>query len=173
MLIFLGVGIEWTIGFWAASFLTDEAGLSSAAATAAVSALFGAMIASRMFASRLAQSGSAQRLLILSFALAGMGFPLFWLAPSAIFQIPGLVVVGLGTANLFPLGLSLALAAVPGDRDAGSARCSTAGGIALVMFPLLVGSIADRTSIFLAFAIVPILVALAAVTGLAAARASS
>jgi fucose permease len=172
-LIFIGVGVEWTIGFWAATYLVDEAALSAEGATGAVTALFIAIIAGRIYASRLTLRRAPEKLLVLSYALTAAGFPLFWLAPAVPLRVAGLVVAGLGIANLFPLGLALALAAAPNNRDAASARCSTAGGIALVILPLLVGSIADAASISLAFGVVPALLLAAAATGWGGVRASS
>ncbi len=74
----------------------------------------------------------------------------------------GLIVAGLGVANLYPSTLALTLETAPQQLDQASARASLASGISIIALPLLLGRIADRVGITPAFALVGVLTVLAA-----------
>jgi phosphoglycolate phosphatase-like HAD superfamily hydrolase len=154
-LLVLGVGIEWSVTFWAVSYLEDGVGMSSAAATMATAALFGAIVVGRLAGSRLTRRRPADQLLRQALTITMIGTGMLLLPPLVpSFNLLGLLVTGIGIANLFPLALSLGLDAAPEHRDWASATCTAAVGAALVVFPLLIGPLADRLSILLALRIV-------------------
>ena len=60
-------------------------------------------------------------------------------------------------AGQFPLGVSLVLAATPGQQDAASGRLSIGISASIGLAPFLLGALADSKSIRAAFLIVPAL----------------
>jgi fucose permease len=110
-------------------------------------------------------------LLWLSLVVTAAGFLLFWLAGAPVPAVAGLLVCGLGVANLYPLSLALTLAAAPGHGDAANARVQLLGGVLVVTAPYLLGSLADHLGLTAAFTVEPVLVAGSAVLLLAGLRA--
>ena len=162
-LVFLAVAVEWCIGFWAASFLKDVVGLPAAAAVGASSGFYAAMLAGRISGAVLARRRSPALLVAVSLAVSAVGFPLFWLASDPVLAVAGLVVAGLGAGNLFPLSLALTIAAAPGRSTRISARAVQLGALAVLSLPLTVGALAGRLALRQALAVIPVLLALAAV----------
>ena len=75
----------------------------------------------------------------------------------------GLLLVGLGLGNLFPLGLAVTVALAPGRAQFASSRAVLASSAAVLLAPLTVGALADATSLTAALGVVPVMLALAAV----------
>jgi MFS family permease len=104
-------------------------------------------------------------LLTATLCLALAGFPLFWLSGVPALGLLGLFVTGLGVGSVYPLAISVGVAAVPGRADAATARFSLAGGSAILLAPFVLGAFADRIGIEGAFGIVvPLLLAAVALT---------
>jgi fucose permease len=159
--LLLGVGIEWSITFWAVAYLQDALYLSEAVATMAAGGLFAAIVVGRLIGSRLTRHHDPALLLpaVLIVALVGVGL---LLVPNGPVAVVGLIVAGLGIANLFPLALSLGIGAASESSDAASACCTAAVGLALMAFPFAIGRLADTANIRTALAmVVPGLLALA------------
>lgn len=107
---------------------------------------------------------SSISLLLLALLITLAGFPLLWLAPVAPLRVAGLIVTGLGVANLFPLTLAAATGVSPRNADRASSRIALAAGIAIFTAPLLLGRLADTVGIQHAFGIIAVLVMLALAT---------
>jgi fucose permease len=160
VLVALGVASEWCVGYWGADFLADGTGLTRPAAATSLTAFFVAMLVGRIASSRLALTLPPAVLLAATLSLALLGFPLFWLAPATPLALAGLFVMGFGIGGVYPLGVSAAIAAAPGNTDAASARLSIGGGGAMLVAPFVLGALADRVGISTAFGIViPMLLA--------------
>jgi fucose permease len=123
-----------------------------------VSVFLMAMLGGRFVGSRLARRFSSAALLLGAVLLLLLGFPLFWLAPAVPLNVAGLLIAGLGVANLFPMAITLALATAPEQADLASARALLAGAIAVLTAPLLLGQLADQFGIHGAFGIVSLLI---------------
>ncbi|CAN5691448.1 hypothetical protein BH24ACT26_BH24ACT26_20610 [soil metagenome] len=152
--LFLGVSAEWSIGYWGADFLENAVGLTRSQAATGLSAFFVAMLIGRIAGSRLARVVPPSRLLALSLAVALVGFPGSWLAPNAFVSLLGLFVTGLGAGSVYPLTLSLGVAAAPEGTDTATARLGLAGAGAILLAPFLLGALADRVGIGSAYGIV-------------------
>jgi predicted MFS family arabinose efflux permease len=154
--------IEVVLSMWAASVLRDQVHLSAGAATATTSAIVGGMFLGRLFGARFALRLPSIPLYFGALAVSALGFAIFWTADSAVAAVAGLVVLGLGNAMHYPLAISLAIAAAPGqaDRAAGVASYSMAIGFGLG--PLLLGLVADQVGAHLAFLLIPLLIVAAA-----------
>jgi fucose permease len=155
--IFIAVAIEWCMIFWAADFLENVVGLRRETSSALLSVFLGAMIVGRVIGSRLTHTISSRRLLPYAVGAVVVGFPLFWLGPVAIINIAGLFIAGLGVANLFPLTLSTAVTVAAELPDAASARISMAAGLAILIVPQTLGSLADQIGIGSAYGVVVLL----------------
>jgi fucose permease len=169
-LVALGVASEWCVAYWGADFLADGTGLDRPAAATSLTAFFAAMLLGRVASSRLARTVLPTVLLAATLGLALVGFPLFWFSPGSALTLAGLFMTGLGIGGVYPLGVSAAIASVPGNSDAAAARLAIGGGGAILVAPLVLGALADRIGIATAFGIViPMLLAalsLALVDGL-------
>jgi MFS family permease len=157
-LVLFFIGIEWCLLSWSAEFLVSAAGLEKAAAATLVSTLAFAIIVGRTTGSLLARRFQTPVILLgaLFFCLAG--FPLFWLGGSLGLRIAGLFVAGLGTANLFPLAMTIALGTAPGQANLASARLSLAIGLAGFTAPLGLGWLADRIGLQSALGLVGVFI---------------
>jgi predicted MFS family arabinose efflux permease len=162
VVICLGVSIEWCLIFWGADFLEKVIGLGQINAATMMSLFFGAMVVGRFAGSRLSRTRPSETLLLFALGITLAGFPLFWLARFPPLNLIGLFIAGLGVANLFPLTLAAALSVAPEQADAASARVSMAGGLAMLIAPLILGWTADQLSIQNAYGIVAILALIAA-----------
>jgi MFS family permease len=156
--VVLSVGVEFSLIFWGADFLTT-AGLDVSAAATTVSLFLWGMVAGRIVGRQVAQRLAAERLLPIALGVSAAGFFLYWLSPLLPLTIVGLFVAGLGVANLFPVAAALALGAAPGLTTEGGARLSFASGAAILGAPLLLGTLADAVGISLAYVIVPVFIA--------------
>lgn len=153
-LVTLGVASEWCVGYWGADFLADGTGLTRPAAATSLTAFFAAMLVGRIASSRLARTLPPAALLAATLSLTLLGFPLFWSSPGSIFTLAGLFITGLGIGGVYPLGVSAAIASAPNNTDAAAARLAVGGGGAILVAPLVLGALADRTGIGTAFGIV-------------------
>jgi len=157
MVLFLVVAVEMAIVVWATDFLANIAGLGLTNAALAFGAFPAAMLIGRFLGSRFTQRWPSQVLLPATLILTMIGFPIFWLARSPMFNVLGLFIAGLGIANLYPLALSMAVGVAADQSNAASARASLAVGVALLGVPLLLGWLSDRIGIQIAYGIVLVL----------------
>lgn len=160
LMIFVGVSVEWSVIFWSPSFLVKEAGFAPENASAVMSLFFGSMIVGRIVGSRLTRRFTARQLLVGAVMILLIGFPLLWLVNHDAVRIIGLAISGLGIANLYPMGLSAATDAMPYDPDRASARSIQAAGLAILIVPQALGTLADQIGIYSAFGITLILILL-------------
>jgi fucose permease len=161
MVLFLVVAVEMAIVVWATDFLANIAGLGRTNAALAFGAFPAAMLIGRFLGSRITQRWPSQVLLPTALAVTMIGFPIFWLARSATFNVLGLFIAGLGIANLYPLTLSIAVGVAADQSNQASARASLAVGTALLGVPLLLGWLSDQIGIQIAYGIVIVLAVLA------------
>jgi MFS family permease len=160
LVLICSVAVEWSIIVWSALTL-EKSGVPVSVATMLVSLFFVAEMGGRLLGSRVARRASGPALLLTSLALTALGFGFFWLCPLAVVKIGGLLLAGLGVANLYPLSLAIALGTVPGRMGVASARLSLGGGLATLAAPLALGWLAGQLGIQLAYGIIPLLLALA------------
>ena len=147
LLVFCGVGVEWTVGFWGAVFLRDEVGLATSTAVALLSVYYAAMLVGRMAGSVLTRRMSSTVLLGGSLATCALGFAFYWPAESPWVAVPGLAVIGLGAGLLFPMALDLAITAAAGSSTAASGHAVAAGASAVLLGPLVAGGLADAVGV--------------------------
>jgi fucose permease len=153
---------EWCITAWGASLVERTVDVSADTAVSLMAGYFGGVVAGRVLGSRLARRHDPARLFAVALALAAVGFAVLWPSQAAGQAVVGLALLGLGLGNLFPLGLSVAVALAPDRSAAASGRAVTTTSLAVLVAPLTVGALADATSLETALLVVPVLLALAA-----------
>lgn len=157
LVLTLGVAVEWSVALWAADLLIAARGVAPETAALLVSLFFGAALLGRIVGSRLAHHTASDQVLLLSLLVAGLGVPIFWLAPNLGLGLMGLVITGLGIGNFFPMGLAAAMGTVTEHTDVASAQALLAGGVAMLFAPFLLGALADVIGIQGAFGSVPVM----------------
>jgi len=153
----LGVSVEFCLIFWSADYMEKVMGLEKAAAAQSVSLFLVAMIVGRLSVSRLVQRVAPANMVLLSVLIASAGFLLYWQGQIAVVGLVGLFVAGLGVAGLYPLILSLALAAAADNTIQAGARATLASGTAILTLPLVLGRLADAVGIHAAYGVVVVL----------------
>jgi len=155
--------VEVCLNLWVADELRTHSHASPGAATAAVAAIVAGMCAGRLVGGRLLLRWSAPLVLLGALAVSGVGFVVFWFAPTPPLAVIGLVVLGLGDAMHFPLGMSLAVEHSDGQPDLAVSRAAYATGLAFGVAPFVLGAIADSVGPHAAFLLVPVCLGVAAV----------
>jgi cyanate permease len=172
----LGIAVEFCLVYFGTEVLIDTGLPAAAAATALSSNYLGILVGRLAGAALTRQTGRTVPLLVGSLAITAAGFLLFWLTDQPVVAIVGLFVCGVGIANLYPLSLALTLGAADGHEDRANARTQLLGGVVVAAAPYLLGSLADRHGLTVAFALEPVLIGaslLLLLTGLRASRAPS
>ncbi len=172
LLLVCSISLEFSTIFWTADFLHTVARVQKDTAAALVSVFLVAMVFGRMAGSRLARVFKADALILPALAVTAIGFPAYWLIGITPVRLVGLFVTGIGIATLYPLTLAQALSTTPGRSAEASARATLASATAIGIAPLLLGGLADRVGIDSAFAVIGVLVILAAATSRIARRAA-
>ncbi|GAB7043896.1 MULTISPECIES: MFS transporter [Catenuloplanes] len=154
--------IEVCLSLWAADVLRGHAGMSPGGASATVAAIVGGMFAGRLAGSRIALRVPPVPLLLAALGVSAIGFVLFWTPPVGWLAATGLIVLGFGNAMHYPLTISLALAAAPGQADLAAARANYTAVIGFGAAPLLLGALSDHIGPHPAFLLLPALIVTAA-----------
>jgi fucose permease len=164
-MLFCTTAAEWCITAWGATFVEDAAKVSSDTAVALMAGYFGGVLAGRTVGSRLARRHDPAGLLALALAVAAVGFAVLWPSTAPAQALAGLLLLGIGIGNLFPMGISVTVALAPGQAVLASGRAVAMASFAVLLAPLTVGALADATSLMAALGAVPVMLVLAA-TGL-------
>lgn len=154
ILLAITSAIEWSTAFWGADFLEKIVGLERVDAATVMSLFFVAMVAGRFVGSRLTRRMSSTAMLTGALMLSTVGFALLWLGRVTPVNLIGLFGVGLGIANIFPQGLSIALGIAPELANKASARVAFTVGLAIFIAPQTLGRVADSLGLWQAFGLV-------------------
>lgn len=160
------VSAEFCMVVWGASYLESAGGLSRDLALWASMIFPAGMLVGRLFGALLMRRFPVQYQALPTLVIAAGGAAMFISAEQSTMRMAGLFVSGLGIANLYPIGITLAMLAAGEARDAASARASLASGLASLVSPLLLGAIADRAGMKSAFGAVFVFLVLAAVAAI-------
>lgn len=147
--------IEFCFSYFAATFLHDELGLSTAAAAAGGAAWGLGMAGGRFVLSIL----PAPRSVLPSVAMLTVGFLLLWVPGDPTLAIAGIGIAGVGASPLYPTRATALLARFPASPDQGSTRGSIASGAALLLAPAIMASLRAASDVRTAYLAVPVLLA--------------
>lgn len=165
-LLAIAVATEFCFIVWGASYLEQITGLARGDAVLASTCFPIGMVLGRLIGLPILRRMGAARLATGSLVLALIGFLIFWFFARTPFAIAGLFIAGLGIANLYATGIAMALSAAGNAMKKGAERSSIASGLAIIASPLILGALADAMGLYLAYAIVPVLI----IAGLVAIR---
>ena len=163
--LFCTVAAEWCIAAWGATFVHEAANVSTDTAVALMAGYFGGVVVGRTLGSRLARRHDPAWLLALALAVTAVGFAILWPSTGLAQALVGLLLLGIGLGNVFPMGLSLTVALASTRAALASGRAVAVTSFAVLLAPLTVGALADAMSLKAALGVVPVFLALAA-TGL-------
>ncbi len=153
---------EWCITAWGASFVQGAVDVSADAAVTVMVGYFGGVLGGRIVGSRLTRRYDPARLLWVALGLSVVGFAVLWPAATSVQALLGLALLGVGLGNLFPMAISVTVALAPGQSALANGRAVAATSVAVLLAPLLVGTLADATSIKAALTVLPVMIVLAA-----------
>jgi hypothetical protein len=157
-LIVLVVSVEFASVFWASSLVQRQVGISLADATLVAAGFYAGMASARVGLSLHVVGGQDPLWLMRGgIATALLGSLVAWAAASVEQAALGVYLAGLGTGFLYPLGIAVTLALVPGLEDRGSARLILASGVAILVAPFVLGVVADVSSVSTAWLLIPAL----------------
>lgn len=159
--VLLAVSVEFCLVFWSATALHSWAHLDQTESTAASAAFLVGMAIGRGSAGPIVRwLRTERRVLTGSCAVALVGFGLFWSTGGPALNVVGLLATGLGTAMLYPVTITRAMAACPEAPDRAAARCALASGIAIGGAPLLLAQLAEHLDLRIAYLLAPLLLTL-------------
>lgn len=147
--------VEAAFVTWTPDVLGDRIGLRADVAAATPAAFLAGMAVGRFTVARFALHRSAVSLFAICLVLAAGGWALLWATQVAVIAMVGLILAGLGVAGHFPLGSVLLITAARGDADRALGAMAIGLGAAAGLGPFLLGSVADRVGIHLAFLVIP------------------
>jgi fucose permease len=163
VLIFLGVSVEWSLGFWAAEYLKAIPGATLALAAAGAGIFQIAGFVGRIVSSRVVGRISERRITVIAMMLVLAGFPLYWLRAGIFTAFAGLFLCGLGVSCFYPFALSMGIGVSKGLTEKASSYATIGSGLAILCAPFLLGRIADRYSLEAALWAIPAGVVLMAI----------
>lgn len=147
--------VEVCLNLWVADVLRTHSHTSPGLATAAVSVIIAGMVVGRFAGGRVLLRWPARQVLLGALALSTVGFGVFWSAPVPWLAVGGLVLLGLGNATHFPIGMALAVIHSGGQPDLALSRATYALSLAFGVAPFALGVVADFVGPHTAFLMVP------------------
>jgi len=170
-LIFFCVGPDLGFSFWLAEHFRADLGVGLRLSSAVVSLYLLGMIGGRWLTSRLVRARPALRLMQGGLALTLASLAVFLAAPWIGVKLAAILVYGLGTAPVFPLLMAGGTEAFPDCPGVVSGVLFAAVSLGGMVFPILLGTVADSVGIRGAYLIVAcIIVGLLAAISLARRR---
>ncbi|GAA4127810.1 MFS transporter [Actinomadura keratinilytica] len=157
VLAFLAFMAEGSIADWSGLLLNREMGASQALAALAYPLFELAMLLGRLFGDRVRVRLGTRRML----AAAGVGTSLSTavvvLAPAAPVALAGFFLAGLAVCTVVPTMMSLAGTAAPGRSGAAVAQVGAMGYGGLLLGPVVIGFLAEATSLRVGVGLVVVL----------------
>jgi MFS family permease len=163
VVVFAVVALEWSLSFWLASYLNDGVHLGRGLAVAMVSVLYAANLAGRLIASRLARRMATRRLLAICLGVALCGLPLLLADTQAVAAAFAITVAGIGIGASFPLTSSLHVGTSDRTSTVAVGQVMATAAIGQLAGPLVVGVVAEVTSLRVGLIMLPALTLLAGV----------
>ena len=149
----LCIVVEFCFSYFAATFLHEEVGMSTAAAAAGGAAWGCGMAFGRFVTS----TWPPPRSILVSVALIAVGFVLLWGIATPVSSIAGIGLAGLGASPLYPTRMTALLHRFPRSPDQAATRGSIASGVALISAPALMAGLRAATDVRTAYLAVPLL----------------
>jgi fucose permease len=152
------VATEFSCLLWGPSYFAQVMHLPQSLAALAGGAFFVGMLAGRTASIRLLTVFSLRDLTLGAIITGLVGFVAYWSTPFAIVAVAGLFIIGRGVAMLFSLALGFAMTTAGGGARA-AGRMIIAPGIAVLLNPPLLGTVADHAGLWFAQLTIPVFLA--------------
>ncbi|MGI5167964.1 MFS transporter [Spirillospora sp. CA-253888] len=162
VLAFIAFMAEGSIADWSGLLLHDELGATQAVAALGYPMFELAMLIGRVFGDRVRTRLGTRRLLTGAGVGTALGMLVVVLAPAAPVAIAGFFLTGLVVCTVVPTTISLAGTAAPGQPAAAVAQVGAMGYGGLLLGPVVVGFLADATSLRVGVGVVVVLALLIA-----------
>jgi MFS family permease len=147
---------EWTIIFWASTLVEQQTGVSLGDATLVISMFFAGIVIARSALSLPAASRQEPIVLIRAgLVVLVIGSVVVWASSSFAISLVGFLAMGIGSGVQFPLGVALTLDASPFQPQLASSRLALASGFGILVMPLILGVVADASSVSAGWLVVP------------------
>ena len=143
--------VEGAVLDWGGVFLTSMRDFDLSLAGFAYAAFSGAMLIVRLMGDRIVRQLGEKNVVIGGGLVAGCGFLLVILAPAPVLSLAGFSLVGAGAANIVPVFYSLLGRQKIMPISAAVSSVTAIGYLGILMGPALIGFVAHRTSLILAF----------------------
>lgn len=148
MIFFLYCGLEFSVGLWTFSLLTEVRGLSTAQAGIWVSVYWGMFTVGRIVMGFVTHRFSSHALIIFSIALSIFGTLVFALSDSVLANLIALVAIGFAYAPLYPAVVSTTMERVGAEHFNNAMGLQVTGAsLGIVILPASIGLIAANTSL--------------------------
>lgn len=156
----IGVAIEFSFVYWGSTVVGRKTGMSSADATLLASLFMVGMFTGRAaIGSGLGAGRGIRHLMAAGLGVILVGAGLIWVSSNQIVSALGLLLGGLGTAGMWPLGITMALQGAPKAPLQAAARATLASGVAVLVAPSALGLIGDSVGVVSAWAAIMVLAA--------------
>ena len=160
VLFFLYVGLEFTVGQWSFTVLTESRGLSPDLAGLLTGGYYGAIGVGRVLTGVIAHRTGVDPILRLSMFVAVLGAALFAFAPAGTGDV-ALILIGLGLAPVFPCLMSRTPERLGADYSAHAVGFQVSSGmLGGALVPGLTGLIAEQLGLEFASQFAVVLAAL-------------
>lgn len=166
------VAIEFSLVTWTPDLLVERTGMSSGTASGMVAAVVGGMAVGRLVLAPLARRWSPMSLFLVGVVVMLAGWAVAWLSGSAALSVAGLLLLGIGLGGQYPLGAAMTITASGGHPDRAVAVLAVGVGLASGLGPFALATLSDTVGVQLAFLVIPVLAAGAAVGVLLSGRRS-
>lgn len=149
--------VEWSLIFWLPTFLTSVSGLPGVVAARLAAVMFVAVMVFRLIGSALMNRIGPAPVLVVSAGMTILATGLLLITTSVGMATFVALLVGVSVANVYPAGMALVVAANPTRADHAVARASMLVSISVIIFPLILGQLADAVGLLNAFFTVPVI----------------
>ncbi len=160
IVMFLYVGAESSVFAWSALFLQRLRGVPISTASLAVSLFGGTMMTGRLICGQIAERVGYQRLVVSGSLIGALGLALLLFGPGPASPWIGIGVTGLAYSGIFATIMAEVTGRSAGYQGTVSGMLCSSGGLGQIMFPWLLGVIAESAGLSIGLGLILIISAL-------------
>lgn len=147
-IFFFYCGLEFSVGLWTFSLLTEVRGMSTAQAGAWVSVYWGMFTVGRIVMGFVTQRFSSHQMIVFGFVVSALGTLVFALSDSVMANLVALVAIGFAYAPMYPALMSTSMERIGAKHFNNAMGLQVSGAsLGIVVLPATIGVIAAKTSL--------------------------